>query len=438
MHSHFYTCLSRYQNDGYLRLHMPGHAGTLSPFDVTELGQTDDLLDPVVGGALHRDELDAAALFGARLSLFSAGGATLCLQTALLYQLRFSDRARQGFVPRVLCERGVHRSILHALALLDVQPIFIPSAEALCKDDVQEGDLLVFSGCDYFGKIPDYARLSVFCRENGLLTVVDNAHGTHLRFLDGGSKHPLTYGFDLVVDSAHKTLCTLTGAAILHVGSTLVGEVEQLRSELLHAMRQFSTTSPNYLIILSLCEALCRIAVGFDGQNYAPFLQRAQLIARLAKACGLHALGQDPMRLALCGGFDFLALKQRLESERIAVELARKNAMVLLFGEDFDTAQASRLEAALSRHLKDCVQNDVPREPSESAARVCMSLREALFAPAQTLRAEEAVGRIAAEVVGNYPPGTALCMPGEVLEESVLQSLEKESVRVVKAKEENL
>ena len=429
MPSHFFARLSQYRSAASLRLHMPGHGGALSPFDVTELCATDDLFDPQTDGALERDEADAARLFGAKTCLFSAGGATLCLQTALCFAVR---RQKKG--ARVFCERGVHRSVLHALALLDVDPVFVDDVVFLTDADVAEGDLLVFSGCDYFGKIPNWQALSDFCRRNRLHSVIDNAHGTHLRFLNGGRLHPLTYGFELVVDSAHKTLSCLTSSAVLHVGRDMQGEVHTLRKELFCAMRLFGSTSPNYLVILSLCEELFRIGEGFDGENYAPFLQRAKLVSSVATAAGFREWGDDPMRIALTEGFDFLRLSDRLKAYGIFVELAQKDGMVMLFGADFDEEKAAQLSGVLAKVLPDCKTRTRSSSPlvSKQPPRRVLSLREALMKEGEEVKKAHAAGRIAAEVVGLYPPGTALCMPGEDLTGEVLDRLTCTHVRVVK------
>lgn len=427
MHSHLFETLREYADRTKLRLHMPAHGGVLDAMDVTELCCTDDLLDPKSEGAILADERDAAKLFGSRLTLFSAGGATLCLQTAIAFCVM-----RQPRDARTFCFRGVHRSVLYALALLDVQPVFFDDCEELFSAETFLGDLVIFNGCDYFGHVPDYARLAAFCRERGLMSVVDNAHGTHLRFLSGGRLHPLTYGFDLVVDSAHKTLSCRTGAALLHVGKTCSGEEETLREELLSRMRLFSSTSPSFPILLSLTEALARIKEGFDGENYAPFVRRCELLKQVARESGLRLSGADPMRLALIGqNVDHPRLAELLQSEGIVVELAQVGAMVLLFGEDFTKEKARVLTDALQRNLPLALTERAASLPSFQRGDRVLTLREALFSKAESIPVPLAAGRVAAEIIGLYPPGTALCLPGEVIGEEVLVHLTQSHVRVV-------
>ncbi len=428
MHSELYLRLEAYCKNGALRLHMPGHGGLLSPFDVTELSETDDLLDPALGGAIERDEEAACALFGSRITLFSAGGATLCLQTALCERVR---ALRKG--ARVFCTRDVHRSVLHALALLDVDPVFLTTVEAVYESEISEGDLLVFNGCNYYGEIPDYAALSAFCRARGVHTVVDNAHGTHLRFLNEGRQHPLCYGFELVVDSAHKTLSCLTGAALLHVGADLKGEREEIAFALRASMRLFSSTSSSFLVLLSLAEELAHIREEFDGKNYAPFACRCELIARVRKTLDLPVFGRDPMRLVLLGnGVDEL-FEKTVKEHGVVPEFARRGEAVFLFGKKFSPEEEERLIRALRAAWKESPTPEGGTPSSVSPVRA-LSLREALFAPSELVEKTSAAGRISAEVVGLYPPGTALCMPGEILSESILKLWKGTQLRVVTEK----
>ena len=49
--------------------------------------------------------------------------------------------------------------------------------------------------------------------------------------------------------------------------------------------------------------------------------------------------------------------------------------------------------------------------------------RDAFFGPAEDVPAEEAAGRIAAEMITPYPPGIPVVLPGERLTEPVLRYL---------------
>jgi arginine/lysine/ornithine decarboxylase len=102
--------------------------------------------------------------------------------------------------------------------------------------------------------IPYLAKLA---HKYGKYLVVDNAHGSYLKFLNGKNifanhdylrekLHPVDLGADLVCDSAHKTLPVLTGGAYLHICNPKFTENYK------DIMKIFSSTSPSYLTLQSL------------------------------------------------------------------------------------------------------------------------------------------------------------------------------------------
>ena len=71
-----------------------------------------------------------------------------------------------------------------------------------------------------------------------------NAHGAYLRFLPGGSRHPIDLGAAACCDSGHKTLPVLTGGAYLHLAPKApVQEESTVRS----ALALFGSTSRLHL-----------------------------------------------------------------------------------------------------------------------------------------------------------------------------------------------
>ena len=54
---------------------------------------------------------------------------------------------------------------------------------------------------------------------------------------------------------------------------------------------------------------------------------------------------------------------------------------------------------------------------------VAISMRDAYFAETELVLAENAMGRIAADLIAPYPPGVAVVAPGEVLTQEILEGL---------------
>jgi arginine/lysine/ornithine decarboxylase len=62
-------------------------------------------------------------------------------------------------------------------------------------------------------------------------------------------------------------------------------------------------------------------------------------------------------------------------------------------------------------------------DPADLELEVVDLPRDAFFGPAQSVPAEEAVGRIAAEQITPYPPGIPVIVPGERIDEKVVDYL---------------
>lgn len=80
--------------------------------------------------------------------------------------------------------------------------------------------------------------------------MVDEAHGAHFSACALFQPSALTYGADVVVQSAHKTLPAMTMASFMHVNSELVN-VDKIN----HYLRMLQSSSPSYLLLASLDDA---------------------------------------------------------------------------------------------------------------------------------------------------------------------------------------
>ena len=116
-----YDMLRKYLSKGRVSFHTPGHkghAGLIAGLaslscDLTELPETASLFDG--GDAIEQAERLAAEAFGSALTLFSAGGCTLCIQTML-------KLAAAG--GRAVFARNCHKSAVNAAALLGITPVW--------------------------------------------------------------------------------------------------------------------------------------------------------------------------------------------------------------------------------------------------------------------------------------------------------------------------
>ena len=220
-----YDAIRAFSAQDPIRLHIPGHKGKPLPIpeltgvaalDFTELGPTGDLFHG--GEPFDSAQRLWAEDFSMECCQFLTGGSTLGLHTALALCCRPGDR--------VLIDRGCHRAVYNALALLDLDPVYLPrpwweeerltstiSPEAVEKALTEHPEIktICITSPSYSGLLCNIQRISHIVHRNGGRLIVDGAHGAHLPFLGVDAFS----GADLVVCSAHKTLPALGQSSLL-------------------------------------------------------------------------------------------------------------------------------------------------------------------------------------------------------------------------------
>ena len=413
---------------GTARLHMPGHKGRgplgCEAWDLTEIAGADSLYE--ASGVIARSEENAAALFGSAATFYSTEGSTQCVKAMLLLALR---NRRRGTPPVILAARNVHKSFVHAAALLDFEPLWLWPEEgaSLCACPITAEGLekalasleappaaVYVTSPDYLGNRADIPALAAVCHARGTLLLADNAHGAYLRFLSP-SRHPLDLGADLACDSAHKTLPVLTGGAYLHISKTAPAA---FRENARAALALFGSTSPSYLTLASL--DLCG---RYLSENYparlAEAVRRLEALGKTLSANGWQVEPSDPLRLTLRApsGLTGLDLADRLRRGGAECEYADRDFLVLMTTPENGPEDLARVSAALG-------ENRAPAAPAVSLPLAkgerALSVREALFAPQETVPAEESLGRVCGAPAVSCPPAVPVAVSGERIEEAAL------------------
>jgi arginine decarboxylase len=415
----------------------PGHkraphlADELLRLDIPLASGADDLHQRA--DVLGRAERLAAELWGAEFCRFCVNGSTQGNQALALALGRPGDR--------VVVSRNLHKSVFAGLILAGLDPVWVRPdldpetglarrippervGEALRAAGDVRGVFLVEPS--FVGVLSDVGAIAERCREAGVPLVVDQAWGAHLGFHPGLPRHTLALGADALVTSAHKTLASFTQGAYLFAreGRLGLGRLEE-SFDLLH------TTSPSAAVLASLDRARQIMAV--RGQE---LLGRTLALATrfrdaMAEVEGLVvAASDDPTKLALAlagTGADGLAVEADLFAEGIRLELANRDLLVPLLTIGDTEESVERLSEALRRSL--ARRSGEPRPPGGASAvwgveaEQALTPREAFFARRETVEADRAPGRIAAETVAPYPPGIPAIAPGEVVSAPLLDAL---------------
>jgi arginine/lysine/ornithine decarboxylase len=414
-------------------LHMPGHKrrlGALHPlaaellgpavtYDVSELGGFDYLHAPA--GAIATAQASAAVLFGAGATFFLVNGATAGNQAALL--------AAAGESGRVAMFRASHRSVYAGVELSGATPRYLegafdpvtglagfPAADDLDRID-EPLDVVHVTRPTYYGScvaLAPYRRLADRC---GALLVVDEAHGTHLAFDERLPVDGLAAGADVVIQSPHKTLGSLTQSALLHVRRGLDP------APFAHALGMLQSSSPNASLLVSLDLCLAHLAETHGAGVREAVTRALAARGRLASLPGVTLEGEglvagidahDPTKLVLdvsgrgLTGFDARDLLQAAGSW---VEFAdfRRVVGTVTFADDEPVLDAfvRAVEALPMR------RGGVPPLPLPPHGPLELTPRQAASRPATSLPMERAASRVAADYLIPYPPGIPLVVPGE-------------------------
>lgn len=434
--------LDEYIRQDYVRLHMPGHKGaSISPFgelmayDVTEVEGTDSLFED--DGPLKELEEIFTRLYDTKGTVMSAGGSTLCIQAMLRMVAK-----KEG---RILAGRNIHAAAVNAMALLGLEPVWVypnrkqeerligeispDEIRSVLEKEKQEGTLdslcaVYVTSPDYFGVMSDIRSIAQIAHEYGLPLLMDNAHGAHLHFLKE-EYHPMQLGADLCCDSLHKTMPALTGAALLHTSDA------KYCPQMKGAMTVFGSTSPNYLIMLSM-DSTAAFLMQDGAERIQQTVTRCEELRQKAREKGF-VLPQhcDPMRLTLplAGtGWDAQNFRKLLRKHKIMEEYLSDSGCVLLFSPFNREEDFKRTEALLDEVL--IQKQPFTAFPIVPSGKV-MSLREAFLSPKESVPVEKAEGRIAAQVKITCPPGIPLVMPGERLHKEIIKILKNSGIFVI-------
>lgn len=403
--------------------HTPGHKGHAVLFngaawplyDLTELPDTASLFDG--GDALEASERAAEKAFGSAMTVYSAGGCTLCIQTMLALHAG----------GKLLMGRNAHRSAVNAAALQGVDVAFIwPDARgeitpaALERAIEKEHPAAVYlTSPDYYGNLTDITGAAAVCHRYGLPLLVDNAHGSHLGAV---GLHPLSLGADMTADSCHKTLPVLTGGAMLHSAKPISRRLVK------DTMALFGSTSPSFLTLASLDAA----QAWWAEQGVAAYQKTAQKVALLrqtARDAGIDAFAdrlRDPTRLTLDAfgqGLSGMALAEQLRERGIEPEMA-DNRYVVLIVTPFNTdEELDCLERALREPFRPVSTAPCFDPFAEEAPEAVLSAAQAIRLPCREVATADAAGHIAARAVCPCPPGIAAAVPGERISPSLARRL---------------
>ncbi|KRE28120.1 ornithine decarboxylase [Mycobacterium sp. Soil538] len=411
--------------------------------DVLASGGLDDRRSQ--GGYLaHAEELMADAV-GADYAFFSTCGSSLSVKAAMM--------AVAGGGDGLLLSRDSHKSIVAGLIFGGLQPRWItPQWDAdrhlshpPSPEQVEEGwrrhpdaDAALIVSPSPYGTCADLRAIAEVCHRRGKPLIVDEAWGAHLPFHEDLPTWAMDAGADVCVVSVHKMGMGFEQGSVFHVQGDLID-----RDRLSACADLLMTTSPNVLLYSAM-----------DGW-------RRQMVERGHDMLGAALDLASSLRATLDELPDVTVMERELLGEQASHDLDRLQIMLDVAGTGTSGYQANdwlrehcRLDLGMSDHrrilatmsaaddaatgarLTDALTawrdaaRDFPApptialpDPGELQLDSVMLPREAFFGATEMVPADRAAGRIAAEQITRYPPGIPAVVPGERLNDTVIDYL---------------
>lgn len=427
---------------------MPGHKGKQFfdldvKKDLTEILSTDNLLNPK--GAILKLENQIRDIYGSKDSFLIINGSTGALHIAISIATKNGDN--------ILVERQCHKSVYNALILNDLNPIYLEPVydkkralffgiekEELIKK-IRNNDIkaCVLTSPNFYGGILKLKELIEILHSEGITVIVDEAHGAHLYFTDLKKYSAIEAGADLVINSTHKTIPSLTQTALLHLNSD-----KFTRREVLDHINLYHTTSPSYLLMLS-------IEAGID---YMDERGRIEILNRTKDLDSLKSeidysldlkhdtiCANDPLKFLfrVRGLEGEELLKKFLYDENIRLEMADLYYALAIISPINSSEEIAALRDAIINLSRGSYRDIKPID--FFLPKKLMSPREAFESETEIIDFRKSKGRISKNIVAAYPPGVPLISFGEVFSDDIIANIlefKKAGIEVVGMKDDTV
>ena len=436
--------MKKYKDQHPIRFHVPGHKGrtenplfsSIFPYDVTEITGLDDLHHPEEA-ILEAQQL-AAGVFDADETFFLVGGSTVGNLAMLLASTQPGDS--------ILVQRNVHKSVMNGIILSGVKPIYLPpqfdqqtglsltvSLELLEQMVNKHPVKVVFlSNPNYYGMSVNLQPYADLCRKNGIILLVDEAHGAHFGQIDLVPPSAMQAGATAAVQSTHKMLPALTMSSMLHIKGDLID-----RNRVRRALTMVQSSSPSYPLMASLDYA--RHYLYHQGKDdLIRVLQHVQHFYKKVKEYDFPWLQfvtrsksysfLDPLKITLRSRsfrFHGFAIKGLLEQSGIYPELADDQHVLLALSPRTEENELLALLDVLAQVRETQSMEGSVLPPYTFSQEVVLIPSDVVHCGTERIAFKDAIGRISAEMVTPYPPGVPVLNPGERMDQETMNYLKQ-------------
>ena len=466
--------LAAYARSDMYPFHMPGHKRRTGPedsfmnscvdsftnpfaVDITEIEGFDNLHHPE--GILKDSMKWAADVYGADQTYYLINGSTGGILAAVC-----------GSVPRggrILVSRNCHKSVYHGICLNQLKTSYVYPQEieglgiqgGITAEDVDrmlnrymDTQAVLIVCPTYDGIVSDIEAIARIVHRAGLPLIVDEAHGAHFRYDAMFPVSALDLGADVVIQSVHKTLPSLTQTALLHIKCNRPdGGCYADRERIDRYIHMVQSSSPSYVLMASIENSIYQM----EQTDTAPYGKQLHRLRRrlgqmrhlrladtgLIGQAGIRDLDISKIVVSTRGtclypaedgltGFtgaqldDILRREYHLEMEMYGADYVTAITTVMDSGEGLE-----RLGDALTRidtQLTDAGYKPDGRRGDQKSVYsmrcdTAMSMGEAMEENMASVGLEDSAGCISGEFVYIYPPGIPIVAPGEWISRPILE-----------------
>ncbi len=431
--------------------HMPGHKrkrefvpDDLFGFDITEIDGFDNLHNPE--GVILESEKLCAKLFGADKTFYLVNGTTSGVMASVLSVCDRDDK--------IIIARNCHKSVYNAVLLAGAVPVYVTTkttffgtSGVVSPDDVRSTieensnvKAVVITNPNYEGFCTDVQKIAEITHEKGIPLIVDEAHGSHLKFSDKFPKDALSCGADIVIQSLHKTLPVLTQSSVLHLKSNLIDE-----NRLKTCISMFTSTSPSYILmaVIDNCQNLLSEQANELFKKYTEnldfFYENTKDLRHIKIITKTDILGKNNVVdvdfgkiICLCGKKNIINVENSLKTYyNINVEMKGTEHILFMTSLCDEKSDFEKLINAL-KEIDDTISDDFSFDEKKSSPKsdlseekpVCvLSPSKAFYSKKEKVPFEDSMGLISGEFIIPYPPGIPLVAPGELITSEIIQKV---------------
>ncbi len=462
--------LEAYSKENIVPMHMPGAKrnreligryidDVSSPYDmdITEIDGFDNMHN--ADGIIKRAFEKTAALYGADESLFLVNGSTAGNMAAICGVTDKGDS--------IIVARNCHVSVYNAIILNELETIYVyPQYDDEygyykgislneIKDTVENSKLekkdikaVVITSPTYEGNVSDIKAIADYLHQYNIPLIVDEAHGAHFKFSCEFPQTAVEQGADIVINSVHKTLPSLTQTAVMHINYGYVNV-----SKVKRYWNIYQSTSPSYILMGSIDR--CMSIIQNDGKYlFENYISKLKILRnKLGQLKNIKLIDSDDISKIVIGCdnakklYDILLNEYGIQLEMSSLKYAIAMTSIFDSAEYYDRFYNALCEIDRrynannnQNYAEPCniFNNTSSIKKADIKVNIADFKNEALMSIAKALNEGDKngydkimmndsslYGRISAKMVYVYPPGIPILCPGEIISENVVNIISK-------------